>query len=46
MSKIKCDENCAECGKYTTLHSNGNEYKYDCLFADKTVIKKNNETKY
>lgn len=39
MSKIKCDENCAECGKYTTIHSNGEITTYDCLFSGKTVTK-------
>ena len=42
---IKCDENCEECGKYTTLHSNYDNDKkvfvkeYDCLIADKKVKK-------
>lgn len=45
MSKMKCDENCAECGKYTVMHSNGGEYiRYECLVADKTVIKKDGES--
>lgn len=24
MSNVTCDENCAECGRWTTMHSNEN----------------------
>ena len=47
---IKCDENCEECGKYTTLHSNYDNDKkvfvkeYDCLIADKKVKKESEES--
>lgn len=40
MSNIKCDENCCECGKYTVVACNGETIKYDCLVANKQVIKK------
>lgn len=35
---IKCDNNCANCGKYTSVHINGGKYtEYDCIVANKTV---------
>lgn len=40
---IKCDNNCEECGKYTTFHSfsEGNVFvsEYDCIVANKAVRK-------
>lgn len=43
MSNIKCDEKCYECGKYTVVEVNGETIKYDCLVANKQVIKKLDE---
>ncbi len=43
MSNIKCDENCCECGKYTVVKVNEETIKYDCLVANKQVIKKLDE---
>lgn len=43
MSNIKCDEKCYECGKYTVIAANGETIKYDCLVANKQVIKKLDE---
>lgn len=40
MNNIKCDENCSECRKYTTVHSDGEVIKYDCLITGKEVVKK------
>lgn len=46
---IKCNENCEECGKYTTLHSCYDDDKgvfvkeYDCLITGKTVRKESEE---
>ena len=33
-----CDNQCENCGRYTTVHYNGTEYtEYDCIIADKCV---------
>lgn len=48
---IRCNENCEECRKYTTLHFEYDEKrevevrKYDCIIAGKTVIKESEELK-
>lgn len=35
---IKCDNQCEVCGKYTTVHYKGTEYKeYNCIVANKDV---------
>ena len=35
---IKCDNQCETCGKYTSVHYCGTEYKeYDCVIANKYV---------
>lgn len=35
---INCDNQCENCGKYTTVHYNGTEYtEYNCIVADKDV---------
>ena len=35
---INCDNQCEKCGKYTTAHYNGAEYKeHNCIVADKDV---------
>lgn len=43
MNNIKCDENCAECKRYTTVMRIGNIIKYDCLITGKTVKKEMKE---
>ena len=43
MSNIKCDEDCRNCGKYTTVHYNGEVVRYDCLITGKEVVKKYGE---
>jgi hypothetical protein len=40
MSNVTCDENCAECGRWTTMHSNGEDVSYDCLVTGKYIVKK------
>lgn len=33
-----CDNNCEGCGKWTSVHSNGNKYtEYHCILTDKYV---------
>lgn len=35
---IQCDNNCENCGLYTSYHKNGGEYEeYDCPYTGKTV---------
>ena len=37
---ITCDNDCANCGKYTSVQYNGGEYtEYYCLVANKYVKK-------
>lgn len=46
---IKCNENCEECGKYTTFHYHHDEKRnveirqYDCIVAGKTVQKESED---
>ena len=40
MSNVTCDENCAECGRWTTMHSNGEYVSYDCLVTGKYIVKR------
>lgn len=43
MSNITCDENCSECGKWTTMKSNGETVRYDCLITGKEVVKRRDD---
>lgn len=37
---IKCDYDCENCNRYTTVHYNGMEWhEYDCIVAGKRVTK-------
>ena len=37
---INCDEDCAKCGRYTTIgRTKDGQIEYDCLITGKTVVK-------
>ena len=43
---VKCDENCAECRKYSSVHYNYPKVTYTCIVAGKIVeIEKSDDGK-